>query len=57
MELMWMTMEEAKAQQAAGTPVIIPFGTVEQHGPHLPLGCDCGVLFGDRKYSRRLLGI
>ena len=40
MELMWMTMEEARKEQKAQTPVIVPFGTVEQHGPHLPLSTD-----------------
>lgn len=40
MELMWMTMEDARIKQAAGTAVIVPFGTVEQHGPHLPLSTD-----------------
>ena len=39
-ELMWMTMEDIRREQGAGTPVIIPFGTVEQHGPHLPLSTD-----------------
>ena len=40
MELMWMTMEDARKEQKAQTPVIVPFGTVEQHGPHLPLSTD-----------------
>lgn len=40
MELMWMTMEDARKEQKKGTPVIVPFGTVEQHGPHLPLSTD-----------------
>lgn len=40
MELMWMTMEDVRKEQRAQTPVIIPFGTVEQHGPHLPLSTD-----------------
>jgi len=40
MDLMWMTMEDIRKEQKAGTPVIIPFGTVEQHGPHLPLSTD-----------------
>jgi creatinine amidohydrolase len=40
MELMWMTMEDIRKEQAAGTPIIIPFGTVEQHGAHLPLSTD-----------------
>jgi creatinine amidohydrolase len=40
MEMKWMTMEEIRAEREKGTPVIIPFGTVEQHGPHLPLSTD-----------------
>ena len=40
MELMWMTMEDVRKEQHTGTPVIIPFGTVEQHGSHLPLSTD-----------------
>lgn len=40
MELMWMTMEDIRKEQKAKTPVIVPFGTVEQHGSHLPLSTD-----------------
>jgi creatinine amidohydrolase len=40
MEMKWMTMEEIRAEKEQGTPVIIPFGTVEQHGSHLPLSTD-----------------
>jgi creatinine amidohydrolase len=40
MELMWMTMEDVRKEQKDGTPVIVPFGTVEQHGSHLPLSTD-----------------
>jgi len=40
MELMWMTMEDVRKEQKAQTPVIVPFGTVEQHGSHLPLATD-----------------
>ena len=40
MELMLMTMEDIRKEQAAQTPIIIPFGTVEQHGTHLPLSTD-----------------
>ncbi len=40
MELMWMNMEEVREEQKVGTPVLVPFGTVEQHGPHLPLSTD-----------------
>jgi creatinine amidohydrolase len=40
MEIMWMTMEDVRKKQHAGVPVIVPFGTVEQHGSHLPLSTD-----------------
>ena len=40
MEMQWMTMEEIRARKGGDTPVIVPFGTVEQHGPHLPLSTD-----------------
>ena len=43
MELMWMTMEEIRGVQDSEEPVpvvIVPFGTVEQHGSHLPLSTD-----------------
>ncbi len=40
MEMKWMTMDEVRVEQRKNTPVIIPFGTVEQHGPHLPLSTD-----------------
>jgi creatinine amidohydrolase len=36
-ELSW---PEFEAKMQAGTPVIIPLGATEQHGPHLPLGVD-----------------
>ena len=40
MEMQWMTMEEIRVRQGGDTPVIVPFGTVEQHGSHLPLSTD-----------------
>jgi creatinine amidohydrolase len=40
MEMKWMTMEDIRAERKINTPVIIPFGTVEQHGSHLPLSTD-----------------
>lgn len=36
-EMLWA---EAKAAAGAGRAVIIPFGSIEQHGPHLPLATD-----------------
>lgn len=35
-----MTSPEFAERVAAGAPVILPTGTTEQHGPHLPLGVD-----------------
>jgi creatinine amidohydrolase len=36
-ELSW---PEWQARVAANTPVLLPVGSTEQHGPHLPLGVD-----------------
>lgn len=35
-----MIPSEVVAAQAADSRLIVPVGTCEQHGPHLPLGCD-----------------
>jgi creatinine amidohydrolase len=35
-----LTMPEFEAALAKTTTVLIPFGSVEEHGPHLPLGTD-----------------
>jgi len=35
-----MTWPEVHAEIDAGTPLLLPVGAVEQHGPHLPLGTD-----------------
>jgi creatinine amidohydrolase len=35
-----MTWPEVKAEIDAGTPIMLPVGAIEQHGPHLPLGTD-----------------
>jgi creatinine amidohydrolase len=35
-----LTMPEFEAALAKTTTVIIPFGSMEEHGPHLPLGTD-----------------
>jgi creatinine amidohydrolase len=35
-----MTWPEVKAHADAGTPVVLPAGSTEQHGPHLPLSTD-----------------
>jgi creatinine amidohydrolase len=36
-----MTWEEVAAAARADLPVVLPIGSTEQHGPHLPLGTDC----------------
>lgn len=46
MEMMWMTKDEIHRESIAGTPVIIPFGTVEQHGSHLPVATDTLQAYG-----------
>ncbi len=41
-----MTWPDVRAEVDAGrATVVVPFGAVEQHGPHLPLGTD--AIFGD----------
>jgi len=40
MEMKWMTMEDVRTLAGKDIPVIVPFGTVEEHGPHLPLSTD-----------------
>jgi creatinine amidohydrolase len=35
-----MTWPEVREQIAASTPLLLPVGAIEQHGPHLPLGTD-----------------
>ncbi|MBM4287145.1 MAG: creatininase family protein, partial [Deltaproteobacteria bacterium] len=35
-----MKMPEFEAALTKTTTVIIPFGSVEEHGPHLPLSTD-----------------
>jgi creatinine amidohydrolase len=35
-----LTMEEFAEAMAAGRWLLLPFGTTEEHGPHLPLGTD-----------------
>ncbi|GBE14206.1 creatinine amidohydrolase [bacterium BMS3Abin14] len=41
-----MTKDDVERERAAGTPVIIPFGSVEQHGSHLPLATDTLQAYG-----------
>ena len=41
-----MTKDEVHNESIAGTPVIIPLGTVEQHGSHLPVATDTLQAYG-----------
>ena len=36
----FMTWEEVRDEAALDTPILIPVGSTEQHGPHLPLSTD-----------------
>src|SRR5215475_8713679 len=40
--VMWkeLTAEDLRAKAAADAIVILPVGSMEQHGPHLPVGVD-----------------
>jgi len=38
-----MTWQEVKRAADAGIPVVLPVGSTEQHGPHLPLNTDCVI--------------
>jgi creatinine amidohydrolase len=40
MRLERMTWPDVQAEIEAGTPIVLPVGAIEQHGPHLPLGTD-----------------
>jgi creatinine amidohydrolase len=41
-----MTWPEAGDAAARGLPVVVPVGSTEQHGPHLPLNTDCLIPVG-----------
>jgi creatinine amidohydrolase len=43
MRLERLTWPEVRDEIEAGTPIILPVGAVEQHGPHLPLGTDAVI--------------
>lgn len=45
-----MTTDEAKQKLTQTRMAVIPTGSIEQHGPHLPLGTDAmaGIVFGRR---------
>jgi creatinine amidohydrolase len=36
-----MTWQEVRDAAHSGLPVVLPMGSTEQHGPHLPLNTDC----------------
>jgi creatinine amidohydrolase len=38
--LKFLTPEEVRVHLERDSRLIVPVGTTEQHGPHLPLGCD-----------------
>jgi creatinine amidohydrolase len=38
-----MTWKEVEHKLGAGTPFVLPLGSIEQHGPHLPLGTDAFI--------------
>jgi creatinine amidohydrolase len=38
--LKYLTSDEVRVHLARDPRLIVPVGTTEQHGPHLPLGCD-----------------
>ena len=52
-QLAWPQVEQLAARP--GSTVVWPFGAVEQHGPHLPLGTD--GLFADRVLDAVLAGL
>ena len=35
-----LTREEIRAYSQQGAIVLVPLGSIEQHGPHLPVGTD-----------------
>ena len=50
MRLSDLTWPDVDARLQTGTPIILPFGSIEQHGPHLPLETDtvCVQAVADR---------
>lgn len=51
MEKLTLTEVEALAQEKV--PVLIPFGSVEEHGPHLPLATDVYTIYGVAEMASR----
>jgi creatinine amidohydrolase len=50
-----MTYREVERAAARATPIIIPVGVIEQHGPHLPLGTDAYGAYTVARLIRRRL--
>ena len=50
-----LTWEEARAAAAAGSVAIVPTGSLEQHGPHLPLRVDTALVAAVAEAAARLL--
>jgi creatinine amidohydrolase len=49
-----MTWEEVRDAAQAGLAVVLPVGSTEQHGPHLPLDTDCTIPVGIALEAARL---
>jgi mycofactocin precursor peptide peptidase len=41
-----LTWPEVEARAAAGAVLVVPIGSTEQHGPHLPLSTDSDIAIG-----------
>ena len=44
LQIKYLTPGDIKAHLARDPRLIVPVGTTEQHGPHLPLGCDTVIV-------------
>jgi mycofactocin system creatininase family protein len=54
-ELAGMTTPQVQAAVRSGTVLIVPIGSTEQHGPHLPVGTDTDIALElSRRLARRL---
>ncbi len=51
-----MTWEEFGEETKRGCVVIVPVGSTEQHGPHLPLGCDTMVAISLAQAASEITG-
>ena len=50
-----MTWEEARAAAGAGAVAVVPTGSLEQHGPHLPVRVDTALVTEVAEAAMRLL--